>query len=343
MNATRLTTALALPLCLFGCKHDTSLVDVIENHPDEFPPPFLAITPPSAASALGLSPDPAADTDDPRRTAVLASARCFLVTEGPDRAGLSSYSVTYELSKDLRAELNLIAAEVGVSLDAVKRATLELSDLSIQEARLVPDPDGGCDFSAATTVEVFTRQIVVGRVALDFGVEMTLEPGVEVPISGAAGASVGVEGGWTVKSATTLSGENIVIAAKPEPWRVEIASATHELGPTPQANEYEVPGTSARVSVISYDANGPSLTVQVNTSLNQDADARPEDWATLGHSFELTLDKRQVNLLPAPGNRAITVRWTRGPSPDDPEISVVGLELQSMVAVQASREASSAE
>jgi hypothetical protein len=61
----------------------------------------------------------------------------------------------------------------------------------------------------------------------------------------------------------------------------------------------------------------------------------PEGWGKLGETFELDLERSQRNFLPEPGNRAITVRWRRKPADDEPEITVIELELESLVAIPA--------
>jgi hypothetical protein len=334
----RLLGALGM-LAAFGCR-DTSLVDVVENHPDEFPPPYVAITPPSQASALGLQAVAVPSDGEPRRQAVLTSARCFFVVATESKRGLDDYVIRYHLAKDLHAELDVVAANVGVDLDAARRVTLALEQLRVEQARLVPNPDG-CDFSQGggpqgggpegASFEVFTQQVVAGRVALDFGTDMNFAPSVEVPIANTA-ATVGVAGGWKVASSKSLSGEDIVIAAMPERWAVRVSRSTHLLGPSPQAGEYAVPDTTARVSVIAYDANRPALKLQVNTTLNQDAKSLPDGWGKLGETFELELERSQRNFLPEPGNRSITVRWRRRPADDEPDITVIELELESLVA-----------
>jgi hypothetical protein len=317
-------------LALSGCKVDRSLVDLVKHHPDEFPEGYVAIAPPSQASALGLRPGPVPGDTRKGRKAVVSTARCFLVTLLDPQPGLKKFDVHYRLGKDLEIELDAIAVSAGVELDAVRAVNLGLADLRIEEARLIPNPDG-CDVEDQESFEVFTQQIVAGTVELDFGTEVELSPGVEVPIA-AADMSVGAAGSWRGSTNTSMSGKDIVIAAKPERWTVRVSRVSHMLGPTPRAGDYEVRDTSAWVSVISFDANGPALKLQVNSSLNQNAESLPEGWGKLGESFVLTLSEPQRNFLLAPGNCAIAVRWSHQQSTEDPDVYVAELHIESLIA-----------
>ena len=152
-----------------GCARYRSLAEFVEKNPDDFPSPYVSVSPPASTSALGGLPDPST-TDD--RRAVLTTHRCFLAspTGSPtpvNEAG-TDYRIHYRIGKDLAADFNVEVVSVGVDVKASQRFVLALDDVRVQSADLLPIPGGDCGtFDNPDEVFViFTKQVVAVKVLL---------------------------------------------------------------------------------------------------------------------------------------------------------------------------------
>lgn len=255
-------------LMLAGCV-PSSLKQAVVHNPDEFPPPYAAVVPPSSASALGREPIPDRAPGD----LALSGSGCFIVGAVQRASSLQNLRISYRNATTLDAELRYVAVGAGVELSHARRADLDLRNLAVERGYPRPKP-GACDFPADQVREIITSQVRAGHADLGFHSDTALKPRVTLPV-GSTGGSVEAAAGWQQTSSRALRGTNVVLAALPERYRVEFTHAEHNLGPTPRPGQvFDVGTSSLRVTVLAFDAPTSTLTVRVDAP---DIDPVPTD------------------------------------------------------------------
>lgn len=287
-----------------GCM-PTSMKEAVLRNPDEFPRPYAAVTPPSSDSALGREPAAGSAADH----IVLSATECFALGGVERQPGLDELKISYRNAVTLDAELRYVGIGVGAELTQTRRAELTFSNLVVERGLPRPKP-GFCDFPPDQVRDIVTSQVRAGSAELGFHSDTALKPSVNVPL-GTTGANVKAAVGWQRSGTRTLRGADIVLAAMPERWRVEVTRAKHNLGPTPQPGQVFDVGTSTlRVTVLEFDAMTATLVVRVDAP---DAKAPPadagKDVCSLG--VEQPLPQRQAN-PDLPGNSCLFWAYPSG-------------------------------
>jgi hypothetical protein len=311
---------LLFAVLLAGCAPST-LAEAIRNNPDEFPPPYAAVRPPSSASALGAELAEGGEHPD---GITLSATSCFKVGVTERKKGLDTLRVHYRSTTKLRAELQYVALGAGAGIEDGRGADLVLLDLVHERGTPRPAP-GDCDFPANAVHRIVTSQVRAGSATLDFRRQSALTGQAQVPVA-QTGADVNAATGWTRSSSRSLGGRDIVLAGMLERWRVEVDRHEHNLGPTPEFGRALTVGRSLlRVSVLGYDSKRNALAVRVDAP---DAKPSPEEAGTcsLATNVSLVFDPRAGErgsscLFWAPSSgSSVWIAWELRANPEAPTV-----------------------
>ncbi|MGB1016745.1 MAG: hypothetical protein ACPG4T_21580, partial [Nannocystaceae bacterium] len=197
------------------------------KNPDEFPAPYVAVVPPSAGTALGYEPSASVDQRAARR-AVVSDKQCFTMSAPTKVAGLELMEIKYNQSLDVSAEVDLVVAALGGSVTQEKGAELTIHKIHHELATPIPDPTK-CSLSNGEEFEIFTRQSRAERVTLSFKSDTGARGQGTIPV-GESPVTVTPSAGWSSTNGKLLTAANIVLAALPACWKVELKRGTLNLG-----------------------------------------------------------------------------------------------------------------